>query len=60
TELIAWVLYTRAFDLEYHFKWPVWLAAPLAGGMLIGGVGYFGTRRVVNQSPLTVLRESGL
>ncbi|HYA38695.1 MAG TPA: FtsX-like permease family protein, partial [Candidatus Methylomirabilis sp.] len=37
TELIAWVLYTRAFDLEYHFKWPVWLAAPLAGGMLIGG-----------------------
>jgi len=58
TELIAYVLYTRAFDLEYSFKWPVWLAAPLAGGALIGLVGFFGTRRVVNQSPLTVLRAS--
>jgi putative ABC transport system permease protein len=58
TELIAYMLYTRAFDLEYSFKWPVWLAAPLAGGVLIGLVGFFSTRRVVNQSPLTVLRES--
>ena len=57
TELIAYVLYTRAFELEYSFKWPVWLAAPLAGGLLIGLAGYFGTRRVVRQSPLTVLRE---
>lgn len=57
TELIAYVLYTRAFDLEYSFKWPVWLAAPLAGGLLIGLAGYFGTRRVVSQSPLAVLRE---
>jgi len=58
TELIAYLLYTRAFDLEYSFKWPVWLAAPLAGGSLIGLAGYVGTRRVVRQSPLTVLRES--
>ncbi|MDO8705986.1 MAG: FtsX-like permease family protein [Sulfuricaulis sp.] len=57
TELIAYLLYTRAFELEYSFKWPVWLAAPLAGGVLIGLAGYFGTRRVVIQSPLTVLRE---
>ncbi len=57
TELIAYVLYTRAFELEYSFKWPVWLIAPLAGGVLIGLAGYFGTRRVVSQSPLTVLRE---
>ncbi len=57
-ELIAYLLYTRAFDLAYSFKWPVWLAAPLAGGILIGLAGYIGTRRVVRQSPLTVLRES--
>lgn len=57
TELIAYVLYTRAFELEYSFKWPVWLVAPLAGGLLIGLAGYFGTRRVVRQSPLTVLRD---
>ena len=58
TELIAYLLYTRAFELEYSFKWPVWLIAPLAGGVSIGLAGYFGTRRVVNQSPLIVLRES--
>ncbi|MDO8705923.1 MAG: FtsX-like permease family protein [Sulfuricaulis sp.] len=57
TELIAYVLYTRAFELDYRFKWPVWLVAPLAGGILIGLAGYLGTRRVVRQSPLTVLRE---
>jgi putative ABC transport system permease protein len=51
------VLYTRAFELEYRFKWPVWILAPLAGGLLIGLAGYIGTRRVVSQSPLTVLRE---
>ncbi len=58
TELIVYLLYTRAFDLEYSFKWPVWLVTPLAGGVLIGLAGYYGTRRVVNRSPLTVLRES--
>jgi putative ABC transport system permease protein len=57
TEIIAYVLYTRAFELEYSFKWPVWLAAPLLGGLLIGLAGYWGTRRIVHQSPLTVLRE---
>jgi len=57
TELIAYVLYTRAFELEYSFKWPVWIAAPFLGGLLIGLAGYLGTRRVVRQSPLTVMRE---
>jgi putative ABC transport system permease protein len=57
TELIAWLIYTRVFELDYHPKWPVWLIAPLAGGLLIGLAGYLGTRRVVRQSPMTVLRE---
>jgi putative ABC transport system permease protein len=57
-ELIAWVLYTRVLELEYAFKWPVWLLAPLAGALLVGTVGLLGTARVVRQSPLTVLREN--
>jgi putative ABC transport system permease protein len=57
TELIAYLLYTRAFDLEYRFKWPVWVAVPVVGGVLIGLAGYLGTRRVVERSPLAVLRE---
>jgi putative ABC transport system permease protein len=57
SELIAYLLYTRVFDLEYRFKWPVWLVAPVVGGVLIGLAGYLGTRRVVQRSPLAVLRE---
>lgn len=57
TELIAYVLYTRVFDIAYTPKWPVWILAPLAGGALIGVAGFIGTRRVVDRSPLAVLRE---
>lgn len=57
TELIAWLIYTRVFELDYRPKWSVWLIAPLAGGLLIGLAGFLGTRRVVRQSPMTVLRE---
>jgi putative ABC transport system permease protein len=57
TELTAFFLYVRVFNLEYSVKWPVWLIAPVAGAVLIGFAGYIGTRRVVRQSPLSVLRE---
>jgi putative ABC transport system permease protein len=57
TELIAFVAYTRVFELDYAVKWPVWIIAPLAGAAVIGFAGYLGTRRVVEQSPLRVLRE---
>ncbi|MHB8715913.1 MAG: ABC transporter permease [Sulfuricaulis sp.] len=56
TELIVYMLYTRVFNLDYGFKWPVWLVAPVGGAVLIGSAGYLATRRVVRQSPLTVLR----
>lgn len=58
TEAIAYVLYTRVFDIAYTVKWPVWIIAPLAGGALIGAAGFIGTRRVVEQSPLAVLRDA--
>jgi putative ABC transport system permease protein len=55
TELIAYVLYTRVFEIEYAFKWQVWLTAPVAGCVLIGLAGFVGTRRVVRMHPATVL-----
>jgi len=58
SECIAWLLYTRAFDLDYRFKWELWLIAPAAGALLIGLAGVIGTRRVLRQSPMTVLREN--
>ncbi|HEX7044380.1 MAG TPA: FtsX-like permease family protein [Burkholderiales bacterium] len=58
TEAVAYVLYTQVLDLAYGWKWPVWIVAPVAGALVIGVAGYLGTRRVVERSPLTLLREA--
>jgi len=57
TECLAWVLYTQVLHFDYSFKWPVWIAAPLLGALLIGAAGYHGTRAVVQRSPVLLLRE---
>jgi putative ABC transport system permease protein len=55
-ELVSFVLYRYAFNLEWQPH--VWLLVlPLIGAVLVGGAGVFGTRRALNASPLTVLRE---
>jgi putative ABC transport system permease protein len=56
SELIAWQLYSRVFQLDYAFQWPLWLLLPPIGALLIGAAGYWGTRHVVRRSPLAVLR----
>lgn len=58
TELIAWLLYTRVFQLDYAWHWPVWLAAPLCGMLGIALAGIWGTRRVLSQPPAVLLRDS--
>lgn len=58
TEAVAYVLYTRVFDIAYAPKWWVWIGAPVAGAMLIGIAGFFGTRRIIARSPLTILRDT--
>ena len=55
-ELISLALYHYAFDLAWH-PHPWLLALPLVGALLVGGAGIFGTRRALNATPLTVLRE---
>jgi putative ABC transport system permease protein len=55
-EFIAWLLYSHVFHLDYQLKWQLWLTLPPLGGLLIGATGYWGTRSVVRQSPLVVLR----
>lgn len=57
TEIVAYFLYTRVFDIVYTPNWRVWLTAPLVGAALIGIAGSVGTRAVVQRSPLTVLAE---
>lgn len=56
-ELIAFILYKQVFQLPYSIKWPLWALLPLLGALLIGAAGYWGTRRVVQRSPLVVLNN---
>jgi putative ABC transport system permease protein len=55
-ELISFLLYRFAFDLTWHAH-PWLLLLPAIGALLVGGAGVLGTRRALNVSPLTVLRE---
>ena len=55
-ELVSLVLYRFAFDLPWH-PHPWLLLLPVLGAVMVGGAGVFGTRRALNASPLTVLRE---
>ncbi|MEN8107502.1 MAG: FtsX-like permease family protein [Pseudomonadota bacterium] len=57
TECLAWVLYSEVLHLEYSFQWPVWITAPIAGALLIGAAGYWGTRAVVERSPMLLLQN---
>lgn len=55
-ELVTFALYRYAFDLEWApHAWLLLL--PVIGALLVGGAGVFGTRRALNFSPLTVLRD---
>lgn len=56
SELVSLVLYRYALDLPWH-PHPWLLVLPVVGALLIGAAGVFGTRRALNASPLTVLRE---
>ena len=51
------MLYSEVLHIDYSFKWPVWIAAPLLGALLVGAAGYHGTRAVVRRSPMLLLRE---
>ena len=55
-ELVSLALYRYAFDLPWH-PHPWLLLLPVLGAVMVGGAGVFGTRRALNASPLTVLRE---
>ncbi|MDD2056405.1 ABC transporter permease [Pseudomonas sp. GD03860] len=55
-ELITLLLYRYAFDLTWS-PHPWLLLLPVIGALLVGGAGVYGTRRALNASPLTVLRD---
>ena len=56
-ELITWLLYRFAMDLDWAPHYLFWLLVPLAGALLIGLAGALGTRAVVNQSPMRLINQ---
>ncbi|WP_343350058.1 ABC transporter permease [Pseudomonas sediminis] len=56
-ELVSFLLYRYAFDMSWQ-PHPWLLLLPVIGALLIGLAGVLGTRRALNASPLSVLRES--
>jgi len=58
-EASLYYLQTRAFQQEFALHYWVWPAGPLLGMLIIASLGLAATRKVVNTSPLTVLRHIG-
>jgi putative ABC transport system permease protein len=57
SEVIKYALYTYVLNLSYHVNWLLWLVVPLISIFCVSLAGYWGVRRVVNQSPERVLRD---
>lgn len=57
SEVISYALYTRVLSMDYSPNRLLWLLVPLIGAVCVGLAGYWGTRQVVNKSPMRVLRE---
>lgn len=56
-EAALYFLQTQVFEQTFAFHIWVWLAGPVLGTAIIAGIGFVATRRVVNTSPLLVLRQ---
>lgn len=58
-ELITWLLYRFALNLDWQPHYLLWLLVPVGGALLIGIAGALGTRAVVNQSPMQLINRGG-
>ena len=56
-EASLFYLQEQVFEQQFEFHYWVWLAGPLLGMLIIGGLGLNSTRKVVSTSPLNVLRR---
>jgi putative ABC transport system permease protein len=56
-ELSLYYLQSEVFQQTFSLHYWVWIAGPLAGTVIIAALGFTATRKVVNSSPLAVLRQ---
>ena len=57
-ELLRWALYSQLLELSYRPHPMLWLLCPLTGALLVGVAGRYGTRKLLQSSPLRVLQIS--
>jgi putative ABC transport system permease protein len=57
SELGAWVMYSRVFNLDYSPHAWMWIAGPASGMLFITAAGYLSTRKVMHQAPMKTLQE---
>ena len=55
-EITVAVLHLKVFQLPVTLHPGLWIVAPLASALLIGGVGLIGTQRLIATPPMLVLR----
>lgn len=56
-QLVIFALYHWVLKMDFNINLTLFLLFPLASALFIGLAGFWGTRSVVNQSPMQVLRE---
>lgn len=57
-EALRFWLYSELLGLTYSPYPLLWILCPLAGALLVGSAGRYGTRKLIKQSPLKILTEN--
>lgn len=58
TEMMLWATYTYIFNLEYQFSIYLFALLAVTGALVIGLFGVFSSRKILKESPMSILRES--
>lgn len=56
-EVAAWSLQTQVFSMSWTPTPVMWVLGPVLGALIVGGLGVWSCRRVVNVPPIVILRE---
>ena len=56
-EVAAWSLQTQVFSMSWTPTPVMWALGPALGALIVGGLGVWSCRRVVNVPPVVILRE---
>lgn len=55
--IINFCLYNFVFNMVYSLNWELWIIVPAIASLVIGLIGFWSLRQVVNNSPMLILRR---